>query len=598
MASPPVKQEQQQALQDALALHRAGKRDLAMQRYVGILKDHPENIDALYYVAVIGIQEGQIAEGVKVLLRALDIGPPQARLHNLLGQAYLRLNRDDDALASFERAIECEPGFVDAYGNRATLLSEMGRLDEALASFDQALALRSDNAEDWCNRATVLADLGRLPEAIESYDRAIVLAPQFAEALFNRADVQRQLGRLTDALASYDRAIALAPKMAQAHCNRGVTLKLLGRLDEAGASFAQALSLDPNFAEALANRANLAFERGRLEDAQTDYLRAIELWPDLAEAKFGRALVCLAQGDWETGFRLYDERERVPAAPYKPLSYQRWDGEPLNGERLVLLTEQGLGDTINFCRFGPLLAARGIDVTIQTSEALRPLLSTLQGVTIATAADAPAPNGRALRWLPLMSVPGAFKLKPDRIPAKVPYLAAEPQRIEAWRQKIGNGGFKIGINWVSGASGIWFAGRRDIPLAAFAPLAALSEVRLISLQKGPAAGQTGVVPFGDQIEVLNADLDPTSNLFLDTAAVMMQLDLIVSCDTSVPHLAGALARPVFLALPRVADWRWMRDRDDCPWYQTMRLFRQSTDGQWDDVLARIAAAVAELIKRR
>ncbi len=597
MNSPPAAAKEQQALQDALALHREGKRDLAMQRYIAILKDNPQNLDALFYVAVIATQEGQFAEGIKVAERALAIGPPQARLHNLVGQACLRLNRDDDALASFERAIACQPDFADAYGNRATLLGEMGRRDEALAAFDQALALRPNNPEDLCNKATVLADLGRLPEALATYDRAIARVPDFALAQFNRADVLRQLGRLTEALTAYERAIALQPKMVIAHSNRAATLKQLGRLDEALKGIEQALALDPNFGEALVNRGNIALERGDTDAANADFTRALEIDPERPEANFGRAMILLSQSDWENGFRLYDYREKLPTPPYVPLPYRRWEGEPLHGERLMLVCEQGLGDTINFCRFAPLLAARGADVTILTSQQMRPLLSTLAGVTVLAATNAPAPNGKPQCWLPLMSVPGALKLKPDAIPADVPYLTAEPERIDIWRRKLGEGGFKIGINWVSGAADNVFARRRDIPLTAFAPLAALPDVRLISLQKGDAARQIGQVQFRDRIEIVDADLDPNHNYFLDTAAVMTQLDLVVTCDTSVPHLAGALARPVFVALPRVADWRWMRDRDDCPWYPTMRLFRKGDAPDWNDVMARIAKAVTETMTR-
>jgi tetratricopeptide (TPR) repeat protein len=249
--SPPSAESPQQAIQEALALHREGKLELAMQRYIAVLERDPKNLDALYYVAVLALQEGQIAEGIKVLLRALDFGPPQARLHNLLGQAYLRLNQDDDALASFDRAIACEPGFADAYGNRANVLADMGRLPEALAAFDQALALRPDNAEDLCNRASVQADLGRHDEALAGYQRAIALMPDLAPAHFNRADILLRLGRLHEALSSYDRAIALAPKFAAAHANRGLTLNALGRLDEAKASLGRAAALDPKFTEPL-----------------------------------------------------------------------------------------------------------------------------------------------------------------------------------------------------------------------------------------------------------------------------------------------------------------------------------------------------------
>ena len=597
MNTSPAAGGKQQAIQEALALHREGKHELAMQRYVAILQQDPGNLDALYYVAMMALQQGQIEEGLKVIGRAIAAGLPQARLHNLKGQAYLRLNQDDDALQSFGRAIEIDPAFADAYGNRATLLSEMGRSAEAIADFDRALDLRPASAEDHCNRASAMADLGRVDEALAGFSRAISLVPAMAPAYFNRADVLLRIGRPADALRDSDQAIKLYPELAGAHCSRGLALKALGRLDEARTSLDQALKLDPNLTDAFVNRGNVALQQGRFEDAKADYRRALDARPDFAEASHGHALASLAQGDWKTGFELYEARDKMKVPAFKSLPYPRWiadDASP--GERLVLLCEQGLGDMIQFSRFAPLLAKRGYDVTLLTPDSMRPLLSTLDGVTVANITDASAMNGKPIRWLPLMSAPGALDVRPDNVPGKVPYLAAEPARIEHFGAWLGDEGFKIGINWSAGAARDWFAHQRDIPLAAFTPLSQIPGVRLISLQKGPAAAAVQASAFRDRIEVPDADSKPDADFFLDTAALMMNLDLIVTCDTSVPHLAGALARPVFTALPHQANWRWLRDRDDTPWYSTMRLFRQRAPQSWNDVLARIAAAVAELAK--
>jgi tetratricopeptide (TPR) repeat protein len=599
MTTPPVASatgSKQQAIQEALALHREGKHELAMQRYVAILQQDPGNLDALYYVAMIALQQGQIEEGLKVIGRAIVAGPPQARLHNLKGQAHLRLNQDDDALKSFGRAIEIDPAFPDAYGNRATLLSEMGRAAQAIADYDRALELRPANAEDHCNRASAMADLGRLDEALAGFARAISLVPAMAPAYFNRADVLLRIGRPVDALRDCDQAIKLYPELAGAHCTRGLALKALGRLDEARASLDQALKLDPNLSDAFVNRANVALQQGRFDDAKADYQRALEARPELAEASHGQALACLYQGDWATGFELYEARDKMKEPAFKPLPYPRWTADSPASEKLVLLCEQGLGDMIQFSRFAPLLAARGHDVTLLAPDSMRPLLSTLAGVTVAPISDAPAMNGKPMRWLPLMSAPGALDVRPDSVPGKVPYLAAEPQRVERWGAWLGGSGFKIGINWSAGAARDWFAHQRDIPLAAFAPLLEIPDVRLISLQKGPAAAAIANAAFRNSIEVPDADPNPGADFFLDTAALMTNLDLIVTCDTSVPHLAGALARPVFTALPHLANWRWLRDRDDTPWYPTMRLFRQSTPQSWSDVFARIATAVAAMAK--
>lgn len=584
-------------LREAQALHRTGKHDLAMQRYVAILQKDPGNADALYYVAVMALQEGQIAEGMKVIRRALEVGKPQARLHNLLGQAHLRLNQDEDALRAFGEAIETDPAFPDAHGNRGALLAEMGRLPQALADLERAVKLRPDNATDLCNYGGVLSDLGRPEEALASLDRAIALMPRLAPALYNRAKVMSMLGRFADALADYDQTIAIVPGNAGAHSNRAAVLKQMGRLEEARAAIEQALRIDPHSAEAITNRGNIAYELGRTDDAIADYDRALKARPGFAEAHHGRALAQLTRGDWEAGFKDYEYRDRLKAPVYRPLPYPRWNGEASARERLLLLCEQGLGDTIQFSRFAPLLAAQGREVTLLAPANIKRLLSTLERVQVATVAEAPPANGAPARWMPLMSAPGVLGVRPDNVPGAVPYLRAEPARVENWSAWLGGQGFRIGINWGIGTVPAWFSRQRDVPLATFEPLAQIPGVRLVSLQMGKPLRQISQVPFGGRIEQPDNGFDAGPDGFVDTAALMMSLDLVVTCDTSIAHLAGALGRPVLVALPAVADWRWLTRRDDTPWYPTMRLFRQEKAGDWAGVFARIAAAVAGMAKR-
>ncbi len=527
-----------QLIQQGLFHHRQGDLAMAMERYVEVLRIDARNADALYYVAVVACQEGQFEQGIALARRAIEFGPPQARVHNLLGQALYREGDRLEAIKNFDRAIALDANFADAHGNRANILVDAGYPDEALKSFDRALALNPTSATDWLNRGSLLQALGRHAEA----------------------------------LASFDKAITCGADIPEAHVNRGNALKDLGHFDAAGGRIAS-----PRFDEAMAA-----------------YQKALTLDSKLPEAHLGRGWLNLLRGDWAAGFADYEFRSQVGEPAYAPLPQPRWDGAPLAGERLVLVTEQGLGDTIQFCRFAPLLAARGFDVTVLTRKAMAPLLSTLSGVTIETDHDKIAQDTRPLRWLPLLSVPGVLGIRPDTVPAQVPYLAAEPARIEAWRARLG-AAFKIGINWASGHSDKPHFKRRNIPLADFAPLAALPGVQLISLQKGPPAVQTVEVPFGYSIMTLNADPAPDADFFLETAAVMMNLDLVVTCDTSVTHLAGALARPVFAAVPVVNDWRWMLQREDSPWYPTLRLFRQDETRKWGPALARIAEAVRPMV---
>ena len=558
-----------------------------------MLQSDPRNADALYYVAVVAVQEGQFDEGIRLAERALLFGSEPARVHNLIGQTCVRLDQPTRALGSFGRAIACDPEFAEAHSNRANLLGDLGRNEEALAGFDRALALRPDSARDWCNRGAILDELGRSGEALASYDRALALEPDLAGAHFNRAGVLRDRARLEEALAGYNRAIAIDAQFADAYAHSGPVLRELGRVEEAIARLDRAIELDPKHVAALSSRGHCLRETGRLAAAEADYSRAIELDPKAANAYVGRGLVRLARGDWERGFRDYEYRAGIAEPAYAPLPYPRWAGEAMPGLRLVLLAEQGLGDMIQFCRFAPILSARGIDVTLLTLPLLQRLFATLAGVTVGTShQDIVVPDARLVRWLPLMSVPGVLRLTPATVPAQVPYLSADPERVAQWAARLGPDGFRIGINWGSGPSAQWYRRKRNIPLAEFAPLAAIPRVRLISLQQGPATGEISQVTFADRIETLG-DFD-RDGAFIDTAAVMQHLDLVVSCDTSIAHLAGALARPVFAALPVGADWRYLTDRDDSPWYPTMRLFRQDKQNEWGGVLARIAETTAAM----
>jgi tetratricopeptide (TPR) repeat protein len=524
-------------LQQGLFHHRQGQLEQALERYVEVLKGDPKNADALYYVAVVACQGGEYAEGIKLARRAISLGPPTARLHNLLGQALYREGDRLEAIKNFDTAIALDPNLADAHGNRANVLVDGGFADEALKSFDRALALNPDSAPDWLNRGVLLQSVGRYREALESFRKASTSAPDLAAAHLNRGNTLAELGHQVAAEGQPN-----APQF-----------------DEAEAAYGEAIKLD----------------RG------------------LDEAFLGRGLLRMLRGDWERGFPDYEHRSNVGEPTFTPLPDARWEDELRPGEHIVLVTEQGLGDTMQFCRFAPVLAARGVTVTILTSKSMAPLLSSLTGVNIATEAEALA---RPLRWLPLGSLLGMLGIRPDNVPAAVPYLSAQPERIEAWRTRLGSG-FKIGINWGPGHFNYSSFAKRDIPLASFAPLAALPGVQLISLQKGTAAEQIAYVPFSDRIMTLNTDPDPAADFFLDTAAAMMGLDLIVTCDTSVAHLAGALARPVFTALPLISDWRWLLARNDTPWYPTMRLFRQDGERQWQSVFERMTLAVRHLMSQ-
>jgi tetratricopeptide (TPR) repeat protein len=545
-----------QLLQQGLFHHRQGQIPEAMERYTEVLRNNPDNGEALYYVAVVACQEGQYKQGAELARKAIGCGHNTAKVHNLLGQALDRLGEPLEAIKSFDRAIAIDPDFADAHGNRANILVDADLPNEALKSFDRALALNPNSPSDWLNRGALLQDLGRHAEALTSYDKALAIVPQAPNILMNRANALAMLGRYAEAEADYDTLIARAPKQHLAFMHKGLAVKHQGRFAEAQALMRQALALEP-------------------KDAA-------------ASLALGQLL--LLTGEWREGLALFEARDNLKAPAFTPLDHPRWSGEPPADFRLVLVSEQGLGDTVHMARYPALLAGRGYPVWLLTREPLAPLMRTLPGIErVVTSAEELKADPRRVLWLPLMSVPRLLHLTPNAIPAQDPYLTAEPARVAQWAGRLKGDGFKVGIVW-QGTTAASAA-----PLAALAPLAEIPGVRLISLQKQPAAAEIAGVPFGRSIERVLDETDLSAEALLDLAALVANLDLVVSIDSMPAHLAGALGRPVFTALPAVPNWRWLTERDDTPWYSAMRLFRQDEARQWEPVFARIAQAVRERI---
>jgi hypothetical protein len=381
--------------------------------------------------------------------------------------------------------------------------------------------------------------------------------------------------------------------MAQAHFSRGLALEESGRFAAAIESFDRTIALRPDVrlqAHAWAHRAWAFNALGDFEQTFADIERSLQLAPNDADTLSRISTIELLHGRWKEGWPKFEGRLSVLkewssfASPGP-----RWEGEDLADRLLVLRGEQGLGDRIQFCSFVPHLAKRGLRVAVWTDPVLVPLLRTCDGLENAVSDLHQLERAAGMRWLPMASLPLILNVLPETVPSTASYLNAEPERVRRWRDRLGADGFKVGIAWQGNRN---MAGdeTRSIPVREFAPLAELPGVRLIALQKGFGAEQIAEVPFKERIEALGPDFDADA-AFLDTAAVMMHLDMVVTSDTSIAHLAGALGRPVFVALRKIPDWRFLLGRDDSPWYPSMRLFRQTETGDWCGVFDRIAQAV-------
>jgi len=527
--------------------------------------------------------------------RAIALQPSDADFHLNRGNVLMTLARPGDALESYERAIALKPDLVEAHYNLANAFRQIGHATKALESFEQTIALRPAFAEAHHSKGNALADLNRPDEAVASFDRAIALKPDLAESHNNKGRALHRLGRFEEALKSYNHAIAKRPGYALAFHNRGTTLQEIGRLDEALQDCTRALELDPAFAEAAYNRGNVLKALKRPDEALRDYDRAIALRPNLAEAHWNRAVCTLLMGRFDEGWGLYEGRVHEPElSAHLSAGKAVWSAaQSLAGKTLYVHAEQGLGDTIQFCRYALLAAEKGAEVVLAVQDPLVRLMTSLGPKVriMGTTADPPASDFH----IALLSMPFAFRTGANSIPARVPYLSSEPEKGRYWNARIGSEGFRIGICW-QGAKRAEVDTGRSFPVRHFEGIARLPDVRLISLQKNAGAEQLPDLPACMNVQTFGNDLDPGPDAFVDTAAVIDNLDLVITSDTAVAHLAGGLGRPVWLALNFVPDWRWLLDRTDSPWYPTMRLFRQTERGNWQGVFAAMEAELGEQLR--
>jgi tetratricopeptide (TPR) repeat protein len=503
----------------------------------------------------------------------------QADARNNLAISLIDAGRLEQAVLACHQAIVLEPNFAEAHNNLAVALKKLGRLDEAITACSAAIALRPTYAEAHSNLGNALFETGRIEPAITAYRRALDLKPDYLAALNNLGTALGKAGQFTQAIDAYTAAIKLKPDVAEVHNNLGVALGGIGRLDDAIGAFRRAIQINSGYAEAWANLGAVLCDSGDGESALAACRRAIELRPDLAIAHSNYALILLRLGHYELGWPEHEWRFKCnPKFRPRSFSQPRWDGSPLAGQTILLHAEQGWGDTIQFVRYAPLVASRGGRVILECQPELIRLLGNLPGV------DQLVPFGQPLRpfdlHCPLLSLPAAIGTTLNSIPADVPYLHANSAN---WRERlnvIGNR-LKVGLVW-AGRPTHTNDHNRSMQLSHFSRLSEIPNVAFYSLQKGPAAAQTG-------LELI--DFTTELNDFADTAALVGALDLVIAVDTAVAHLAGAIGKPVWVLLPMCADWRWMTERSDSPWYPTMRLFRQTRWGDWDQVVQNVARAL-------
>jgi tetratricopeptide (TPR) repeat protein len=561
-------------LHRALAFHQQGQFAPARAIYERILERQPAHFDALHLLGVIAAQTREPARAVEFISKALVLNPHNAVAHFNVGSALQELRRLDAALESYDRAIAIDPGFAEAYSNRGVVLKDLRRLHAALASCDRAIAIKPGFAEAHFNRGVVLYQLEQFAAAQASYERAIAIRPDYPEAHFNRGIVFSDLDQLEPALASYDRAVASRADYVLAHVNRGNVLKELGRIEPAIAAYDRAIAIKPDCAAAYFNRSILYLLTGRFDPGWAQF-----------------------EWRWENHFSIAADRPQP-----RWLGRDPPDGAPLAGRTILLHAEQGLGDTVQFCRYAKLLANRGATVILEAQAPLLKLLEGLDGVSRLVAPGSTLPPSIDYQC-PLLSLPHAFQTTLETIPAEVPYLKSSPEKVRFWREKLGERNKpRVGLVWSGGfrpeQPELWAVNsRRNIPLAKLAPLKH-PDIEFYSLQKGqPAESELAELRAGGWEGPDVLDFTGLLTDFSDTAALIECLDLVISVDTSVVHLAGAMAKPVWMLNRFDTCWRWLLDRSDSPWYPTLRVFRQERRGEWDGVVERARAELWRWVAR-
>jgi tetratricopeptide (TPR) repeat protein len=612
----------QQEIDRGLTEHSAGRLAEAEAIYRGVLAENPKHPPALHLLGVALSQQGNKRAAAEYIGRAIAINPNVPDFHSNLALAYCESGEPEKAVAACERALALQPNHAGAHNQLGTALKQLGRVEDSIGCYQRAINAQPDFAVAVGNLADSYRRLGRHAEADACYERVLSLQPDDPAALCARAEgclskgdidvasvlfrkvaekfpndwighnglgvaLARQ-GKIDEAAALYEKAISLAPEHAGPWNNLGYARVRQGKIEEGISAYQKALAIRPDYADAYNNLGNGYLEKLDLEKSLQSYEAALFIEPDHADAHWNRALLHLLKGDFARGWLEYEWRWLKFPQFRRHFRQPKWDGFDISGKTILVHAEQGFGDTIQFARLMPLVAQRGATVNLECPRELSGLMQHLPGVARTITRGDPIPPFDV--HCPLMSLPRALAFSNDSIVSQAPYLQVDENLCQRWakRLEVYRDSFNVGVVWAGSRIHPRDA-HRSMNFNLFAPLSELNGVKLFSLQKSDHSASG--------VSNSNSLVDFTEELhdFSDTAALLLNLDLVIGVDTAVVHLAGALGRPVWTLLPYSPDWRWQLARTDSPWYPTMRLFRQSSPGDWIMVFNQ---AAAELSRQR
>jgi tetratricopeptide (TPR) repeat protein len=550
------------------------------------------NTDKTLQSAAGHFQSGQSDQAESLCMEVFKIQPEHSGALFLLGLISQERHDVDKAVSFYQRALQSDPALVSAYYNLGSIFQETGKREEALTYYQKALQLDPALADAWNAAGIIYYEKGEAEKAATCYRRALELDPALADAYYNLGKVLWDGGESDGAMTYYRKALQLNPNSAEVYNNLGFCLQEQGHYDEALAYFQRAIGIAPHFAQAYYNLALYHHDRNLVDEALRYYRKAIELNADFTDAHWNMACALLLSGNFTQGWKEYEWRWKLKDHRGHTFTRPQWDGSDIKGRTILLHAEQGFGDAIQFIRYAPLVAKRGARVVVQCPKELVSLLGKVEGVEQVVADGGQLPDFDL--QCPLLSLPRVFGTTLKNIPVEIPYITADPLLNRKWENRVQREGIRLraGLVWTGRTKAKRERGR-SCSLDLFSALARFDEVTFYSLQKGEGAEQAKTPPKDMKL------IDYTEEIhdFSDTAAFIENLDLVISIDTAVSHLAGALGKPVWTLLPFVPDWRWMLNRDDSPWYPTMRLFRQPSPGDWEAVVKNIAWELGRFINK-
>ena len=583
-----------------IALKDKGDLQAAIDSYRQALAIKPHSPQAYFNLGNALKEQGNLQAAIDAYRQALVISSNSPQVYFNLGNALKEQGSLQAAIDAYRQALAINPNLLKVYGNLGNALKSQGDFQAAIDTYHQALVINPDSPEIYNNLGNALKEQGDLQDAINSYRQAIDIKPDYAQAYTNLGTALTEQGNLQAAIDAYRQALAINPSHPAAYNNLGLVLHEDGDVQAAIDIFRKALVINPNHPEVYYNLGNILKDQGDLQAAIDAYRRALVISPGYSSAHWNLSLAQLLSGDYESGWKGYEWRFLVKdnPQPHAHPQVERWTGSNLApGESLILVSEQGLGDTLHFMRYVLHLNNIGISTTLCAQTKLHDLIRVSEITTVIYSPEQ-ANQLTTGKWLPLLSLPGYLQVRPDYPIVDTPYIKAPEQQVDHWRQKLAAEQRPIiGINW----SGTWRPAPsrktedwRSLPLEAFAPIVEKTTVTLLSLQKGDDSEQLADSSFRRRFVGCQEDVDQTWD-FVETAAIIANCDLIITCDTVVAHLAAGMGRPTWLLLVKTPEWRWGMEGESSFWYPSMRLFRQREQGNWTEVMERVATALAVLL---